>query len=291
MYTWSWWLLQLFHNRLVMLNVLRSALWRNGFAYLDIFQYFPPLGSWYNSCIFYVLFLKTNIRQNRKLWPKLLFVPQRTDLQISRAPLVKSDKSVAYKCLNISKEEQKEHDNIFESPFLARLSSTGTTPGARGLSSLGAEWWVPEIRNVMQSELSNRHARLIYLLQGCGNGRKRRQRDTTQCNVIRVKEPYPAKDDAIFSVLQIHHRWKRRKKKHNLSFCCTCECTFSSVFPLATNCPLCPIEESGCQSMTPALLHTQIGRPLNLKLLLLALHRYHPCHISFFSTQTFKLAC
>ena len=113
-------------------------------------------------------------------------------------------------------------------------------------------------------------------LQGCGKGRKRRQRDTPQCNVIRVKKPYPAKDDAIFSVLQIHHRWKRRKKKHNLSFCCICECTFSSVFPLATNCPLCPIEESGCQSMTRGLLHTQIGRPLNLKLLLLALHRYHP---------------
>ena len=128
-------------------------------------------------------------------------------------------------------------------------------------------------------------------LQGCGNGRKRRQRDTTQCNVIRVKEPYPAKDDAIFSVLQIHHRWKRRKKKHHLSYCCISECTFSSVFPLATNCPLRPIEESGCQSMTPGLLHTQIGRPLNLKLLLLALHRYPPCHISFFSTQTFKLAC
>ena len=149
-------------------------------------------------------------------------------------------------------------------------------PRSRRALLLGGECWVPEIRNVMQSELSNRHARLVYLYRGVATGEREDKETTTQCNVIRVKEPYPAKDDAIFSVLQIHHRWKRRKKKHHLSYCCISECTFSSVFPLATNCPLRPIEESGCQSMTPGLLHTQIGRPLNLKLLLLPLHRYCP---------------
>ena len=143
-------------------------------------------------------------RQNRKLWPKLSVVPQRTDLQISCAPLVKSDKSVAYKCLNISKEEQKEHDNIFELPFLARLSSTGSPPWCRMVSAGNKE--CDAIRVKQPSCPSH------IFLQGCGKGRKRRQRDTPQCNVIRVKKPYPAKDDAIFSVLQIHHRWKRRKK-------------------------------------------------------------------------------
>ena len=37
--------------------------------------------------------------------------------------------------------------------------------------------------------------------------------------------------------------------------------SFSFSFSLATNCPLCPIEESACQSMILALLHTQSAPP------------------------------
>ena len=33
-------------------------------------------------------------------------------------------------------------------------------------------WWVQEIRNVMQSELSNRHARLIYFYRGVATGER-----------------------------------------------------------------------------------------------------------------------
>ena len=45
--------------------------------------------------------------KNRQICQKIFF-PQRTDLQTSCAEVGKSDKSVAYKCLNISKEGQKQ---------------------------------------------------------------------------------------------------------------------------------------------------------------------------------------
>ena len=66
--------------------------------------------------------------------------------------------------------------------LLARLCSTGTTPGEGGLSSLGAESWVPEIRNVVQSELSNRHTRLIYFYRGVAT--REREDKETHLNVM-----------------------------------------------------------------------------------------------------------